>query len=120
MRIKCPKCHCDNPDDTLYCGKCETPLLSSEEITDSSTKTLETPIKDLTTGVTIVGKYKLLEDLGEGGMGTVFVAEQTEPVRRRVALKIIKLGMDNKAVSGEGVFVFLISIFAIQSSGRES
>jgi len=45
-----------------------------------------------------LGRYKLLERVGEGGCGVVYVAEQTEPVRRRVALKIIKLGMDTKQV----------------------
>ncbi len=45
-----------------------------------------------------IGRYKILEKVGEGGCGVVYVAEQTEPVRRRVALKIIKLGMDTKAV----------------------
>ncbi len=45
-----------------------------------------------------IGRYKLLEKVGEGGCGIVYVAEQTEPVRRRVALKVIKLGMDTKAV----------------------
>jgi serine/threonine protein kinase len=47
---------------------------------------------------TLVGRYKLLEQIGEGGMGAVYMAEQQEPVRRRVALKIIKLGMDTKQV----------------------
>lgn len=47
---------------------------------------------------TTIGRYKLLQQLGEGGMGTVFMAEQTRPVSRRVALKIIKPGMDTKAV----------------------
>ena len=46
----------------------------------------------------MIGPYKLLEQIGEGGMGVVYVAEQTEPVRRRVALKIIKPGMDTKQV----------------------
>jgi len=45
-----------------------------------------------------IGRYKLLEKVGEGGFGTVYVAEQREPVKRRVALKIIKLGMDTKQV----------------------
>jgi eukaryotic-like serine/threonine-protein kinase len=45
-----------------------------------------------------LGRYKLLEMVGEGGCGVVYVAEQTEPVRRRVALKVIKLGMDTKRV----------------------
>jgi serine/threonine protein kinase/WD40 repeat protein len=45
-----------------------------------------------------VGRYKLLEKIGEGGFGEVWMAEQKEPVKRRVALKIIKLGMDTKQV----------------------
>src|SRR5688572_13105997 len=45
-----------------------------------------------------IGRYKIRENLGEGGCGVVYVAEQEEPVRRRVALKVIKLGMDTKAV----------------------
>ena len=47
---------------------------------------------------TVIGPYKLLEQIGEGGMGLVFVAEQARPIRRRVALKIIKPGLDTKAV----------------------
>ncbi|MCS7469969.1 serine/threonine protein kinase [Stieleria sp. ICT_E10.1] len=45
-----------------------------------------------------IGPYKLLQQIGEGGMGTVYMAEQTRPVTRRVALKIIKQGMDTKSV----------------------
>ncbi len=47
---------------------------------------------------TVVGRYKLLEQIGEGGFGVVFMAEQLEPVRRNVAVKIIKPGMDSKPV----------------------
>jgi tetratricopeptide (TPR) repeat protein len=47
---------------------------------------------------TMIGRYKLLETIGEGGYGTVFMAEQTEPVHRKVALKIIKAGMDTRQV----------------------
>jgi len=49
-------------------------------------------------GTVIAGRYKLLEKIGEGGMGEVWVAEQTQPVRRKVALKLIKAGMDSKSV----------------------
>ena len=45
-----------------------------------------------------IGPYKLLQKLGEGGYGVVYMAEQEQPIRRRVALKIIKLGMDTKNV----------------------
>jgi serine/threonine protein kinase len=45
-----------------------------------------------------IGRYKLLQKIGEGGCGVVYMAEQEKPVRRRVALKVIKLGMDTKAV----------------------
>src|SRR4051812_43037948 len=45
-----------------------------------------------------IGPYKLMEPIGEGGMGVVYVAEQTHPVRRKVALKIIKPGMDSRQV----------------------
>ena len=45
-----------------------------------------------------VGPYRLLEKIGEGGMGVVWLAEQTEPVRRKVALKVIKRGMDTDQV----------------------
>src|SRR5207237_1583241 len=47
---------------------------------------------------TVLGPYKLMEQLGEGGMGLVFVAEQQQPVRRRVALKVIKPGPDTRPV----------------------
>src|ERR1051325_330411 len=45
-----------------------------------------------------IGHYKLLQQIGEGGCGTVYMAEQEQPVRRRVALKVIKLGMDTRQV----------------------
>src|SRR5438270_1979109 len=47
---------------------------------------------------TLVGSYKLLQQIGEGGMGTVYMAEQTRPVQRKVAFKIIKAGMDSQQV----------------------
>ncbi|MFK7821444.1 MAG: protein kinase [Planctomycetaceae bacterium] len=60
-----------------------------------------TPGADVAESRTIpaqVGRYKILEQIGEGGMGSVFMAEQSEPLKRRVALKVIKAGMDSEQV----------------------
>ena len=46
----------------------------------------------------VLGRYKLLEPIGEGGFGIVYLAEQLQPVRRQVALKVIKPGMDSRQV----------------------
>jgi WD40 repeat protein/serine/threonine protein kinase len=68
----------------------EAPIISSEITLDSA---------PLTEGPgTKIGHYKLLQLIGEGGFGVVYMAEQESPIRRRVALKIIKLGMDTKQV----------------------
>src|SRR5215831_1748065 len=47
---------------------------------------------------TVIGPYKLLEQIGEGGMGLVFMAEQSHPVRRKVALKVLKPGMETRQI----------------------
>src|SRR4051812_30530252 len=49
-------------------------------------------------GAVLAGRYKLLESIGEGGMGAVWMAQQTEPVKRAVAVKLVKAGMDSKQV----------------------
>jgi serine/threonine protein kinase len=72
-------------------GFLESPAVGPE------TADLDPPIL-LTPPGTVIGRYKLLEPIGEGGYGVVFMAEQTSPVQRRVALKIVKAGMDTKQV----------------------
>ncbi len=67
-----------------------------EAALDGATTLQETPLSE--SPGTVIGRYKLLQQIGEGGMGVVYMAEQTEPVTRKVALKIIKLGMDTKQV----------------------
>src|SRR5262245_11656977 len=58
--------------------------------------TLDEPVREVTDAV--IGPYKLVQPIGEGGMGTVWMAQQTEPVKRVVAIKLIKAGMDSKQV----------------------
>ncbi|MGD2246120.1 MAG: tetratricopeptide repeat protein [Candidatus Aminicenantes bacterium] len=93
MSTKCPKCHTNNPDDSKFCKECATPLEMH-----AKTITVRTPAKESATSEIISEKYKLLEELGSGGMGIVYKAEQLKPVKRSVALKIIKLGMDTRQV----------------------
>jgi serine/threonine protein kinase len=61
-------------------------------------QTVQQPVAITEQPGTIIGRYKLLEQIGEGGFGVVFMAEQQEPVQRKVALKILKPGMDTKEV----------------------
>jgi len=87
MGIKCPKCHFDNPADTLYCGKCATPLPSSKEI--PVTETLETPVEGLKRGTTFAERYEIIEGLGTGGMGKVYRVKDKK-LDEEMALKILK------------------------------
>ena len=96
---------------TRACGADEELRRRVERLVDahmSAGRTVEPPSASVTLSEelapaaeaagTTIGPYKLLESIGEGGMGTVYMAEQTQPVRRKVALKIIKAGMDSKQV----------------------
>ncbi|MFB0566599.1 MAG: serine/threonine-protein kinase, partial [Candidatus Aminicenantaceae bacterium] len=97
MGIKCPKCQTENPDDTLYCGKCATPL--KEDIPVSHTKTIETPKEELSRGSTIASRYEVIEELGKGGMGRVYRVEDTK-LKQEIALKLIKpeIASDKKTI----------------------
>ena len=87
--MKCPKCHFDNPEDTNYCGKCATPLPPSKEIPISQTETLQTAIKELTSGSTFAGRYQVIEELGKGGMGRVYKVFDTK-IKEKIALKLVR------------------------------
>lgn len=92
---RCPQCGCELPGGAPE-GLCPRCLLrpgwaEGSEVTVDRPGSVEGP-------GTKIGRYELLEVIGEGGMGLVYLAEQKEPVKRRVALKIIKPGMDSRHV----------------------
>ena len=72
-------------------------FLESPAVDPAATANVPSAIDSESAG-TLIGPYKLLQSIGEGGMGTVYMAEQTRPVRRTVALKLIKAGMDSRQV----------------------
>jgi len=87
MAIKCPKCQTENPADSKFCKECATPLPFIGDL--SVTKTLETPAKGLALGSTFAGRYQIVEELGRGGMGTVYKALDTQ-INEEVAIKLIR------------------------------
>jgi len=97
--MKCPECHFNNPSDSKFCKECGTQLMPSEKVSISPTKTLETPTEELTRGTTFAGRYEIIEELGKGGMGKVYRAEDKK-IKEEVALKLIKpeIASDKKTI----------------------
>jgi serine/threonine protein kinase/tetratricopeptide (TPR) repeat protein len=97
LAATCPKCKHENPDDTNFCGNCAAPLLPSNE--SEITQTLETPLEILKRGMVFAKRYKITEELGKGGMGTVYRALDQE-LNEEVAIKLIKpaIAVDKKII----------------------
>ncbi|MFC1795158.1 protein kinase, partial [Planctomycetota bacterium] len=91
----CPKCGIELPFNAPegLCPQClmKAGMAEDSDVVVSGPSALEGP-------GTKIDRYELLDQIGEGGMGLVYLAEQQEPVKRRIALKIVKLGMDTKQV----------------------
>ena len=88
-------------EDLALAGRVEALL----RVHDQEPTFLGSPLKEFLSGApsaegpgTLIGPYRLLRPIGEGGMGTVFLAEQTEPLRRQVAVKVIRPGMDSREI----------------------
>lgn len=76
MTIRYPKCQTDNPSDSKFCKECATPFPSPEDI--AVTDTIEAPKRELTTGATFAGRYQIIEELGKGGVGRVYKANDID------------------------------------------
>jgi len=91
--MECPKCHFDNPADSKYCKECGT------KVSPAVTETMEAPREELTTGSTFAERYQIIEELGKGGMGKVYKANDAD-IKEKVAIKLIKpeISTDKKTI----------------------
>jgi serine/threonine protein kinase len=87
--MKCPHCDYDNPNDSRFCSQCGTKFGPPEDISEVPTMTRQTASEYFTPGSTFAERYQIIEELGQGGMGTVYKALDTT-INEKVALKLIK------------------------------
>lgn len=97
--MNCPECFFKNADDSKFCKECGTKFEETAPEKAMPTKTMETPKQELTTGSTFAGRYQIIEELGQGGMGRVYKALDTK-IDEKIALKLIKpeISADKKTI----------------------
>ena len=95
--MKCPKCKSDNPETATFCADCGTNLSLAKDV--DVTEIIERPKEELTTGSLFAGRYQIIEELGKGGMGKVYKANDTK-INEKIALKLIKpeISSDKKTI----------------------
>ncbi len=87
--MKCPRCSLSNPDTQRFCGECGTRLIMDPEGEAPRTETIRLPGIDLTTGSTFAARYRIIEELGKGGMGRVYRALD-QKLNEEIAIKFIR------------------------------
>jgi serine/threonine protein kinase len=100
MALVCSKCRAENPDTQRFCGECGTPLFVPRSTARPDiTETLQTPLRELTTGSTFAGRYQIIEELGHGGMGRVYKVYDTD-IKEKIALKLLKpeIALDKETI----------------------
>lgn len=91
--MKCPQCQSDNPDSVRFCGFCGTMLHPQNG--SAATETLQTPLRELARGRIFANRYEIIEQLGRGGMGTVYKVFDKK-IEEDVAIKILKPEIANE------------------------
>ena len=101
--VSCPRCRSENPADTLFCGNCGTRLGLQSPPPFSKTVTMMTPAPEFQRGKVFAGRYEIIEELGRGGMGSVYRAEDKK-VNEEIALKLINpdIAQDRKIIERFG------------------
>jgi len=117
MMIQCPKCSAENPPESRSCSSCGEKLNSLSQVPTVAAPEGESPPSPMDSphvgrivssdsvpaggfarGAILADRYRIIELVGTGGMGEVWIAEQLKPIRRKVALKVIRSGMDSKQI----------------------
>ena len=99
MSLPCPKCGTGNSDDSRFCRSCATPLPGGTPA-DAVTQTRLYPADDLWPGALFAGRYRIIEDLGRGGMGRVLKALDTR-TNEKVAIKVVRTDLESDARAAE-------------------
>jgi len=86
--MKCSECQFENPENTRFCGNCGALIKPLGDNSESHTKTVQTPIRQMERGITIADRYEIIEELGRGGMGNVYRVVDKK-INEEIALKLL-------------------------------